>query len=216
MTTVEAQHERALYIDLEWNCWDGLPVPGRHQDIIEIGVVEVRLDTLETVREKDYLIRPRPLDISAACTKITGLTADDLKKAPQFVDVIKQFKEDFRPREKLCCAWGDDASVLDSACSRHRVPCPLRNRMDMSRLFWHSFLLKDQPSLRKAIEMVGIPFDGIAHTALSDARNTARVHAEIIRRMRQERPSAANTVIPVDASHEPTVMAEKLSKILSR
>ena len=80
----DTRHQCAIYIDLEWNCWDGPPIPGRHQDVIEIGVVEVYLDTLERIREKDYLIRPRHLDISLACTQITGLTADDLKSAPSF------------------------------------------------------------------------------------------------------------------------------------
>lgn len=211
---IDAQHERALYIDLEWNCWDGPPIPGRYQDIIEIGVVEVRLDTLEMIGEKDYLIRPRLVDISAACTQLTGLTAEDLKKAPPFLDVLRRFEEDFQPRGKLCCAWGSDASVLDSACSRYKVPCPLRNRVDVSQLFWHSFLLKDQPSLRTAVEIAGIPFDGIAHTALGDARNTARVHAEIIRRMRQGSTSAPNVEIPKHASPQSTLMAEKLGKAL--
>jgi hypothetical protein len=30
-----------------------MPIRGRHQNIIEIGVVEVRLDTLELIGEKD-------------------------------------------------------------------------------------------------------------------------------------------------------------------
>jgi inhibitor of KinA sporulation pathway (predicted exonuclease) len=214
MTAVDAQHEHALYIDLEWNCWDAAPIPGRHQEIIEIGVVEVRLDTLEMIGEKDYLIRPRLLDISAACTQITGLTAEDLKQAPPFPDVLRQFEEDFQPQGKLCCAWGNDASVLDSACSRHKVPCPLRNRVDVGLLFWHIFLLKDQPSLRKAIEIIGIPYDGIAHTALGDARNTARVHAEIIRRMKRESVSTPIAATPSERPRYPTVMAEKLGKIL--
>jgi hypothetical protein len=34
------------------------------------------------------------------------------------------------------------------------------------------------------MELMGVPFDGLAHMAVGDARNTARVHAEMIRRLR--------------------------------
>jgi inhibitor of KinA sporulation pathway (predicted exonuclease) len=186
MSITEAQFERALYIDLEWNCWDGPPVPGRYQEIIEIGVVEVDLAALETLREKDYRIRPRQLDISIRCMQITGLTASDLRSAPRFPEVLGQFERDFNPRQMLCCTWGADAHVLASECGRHKLACPLRNRLDVSQLFSQSFLLRQQPSLQNAITIAGLPFDGITHTALADARNTARVHAEIIRRMRCE------------------------------
>ena len=173
------------------------------------------LVTLETTREKDYLICPRPLDISAACTQITGLTAEDLKSASSFAEVIEQFEKHFSPREKLCCTWGSDAHVLASACSRYRIPCPLRNRLDVSQLFWHCFLLRQQPSLRTAIEIAALPFDRIAHTALGDARNTARVHAEIIRRMRRQPSPVPTQPIPSDVAPQPTILAEKLRRLLN-
>jgi inhibitor of KinA sporulation pathway (predicted exonuclease) len=215
MNITEAQHELALYIDLEWNCWDGPPIPGRYQEIIEIGIVEMNLATLETTREKDYLIRPRHLDISAACTQITGLTEEDLKSASPFPEVIEQFATHFSPRERLCCTWGSDAHVLASACSRYKIPCPVRNRLDVSQLFWHCFLLRQQPSLRTAIEIAELPFDRIAHTALGDARNTARVHAEIIRRMRRQPSPVPTQPIPADVAPQPSILAEKLRRFLN-
>jgi hypothetical protein len=53
-------------------------------------------------------------------------------------------------------------------------------------LFPGLFLLKQQVSLAKAVDMLEFGFDGAPHTALPDARNTARVHAAIIRRMKRE------------------------------
>jgi inhibitor of KinA sporulation pathway (predicted exonuclease) len=53
-------------------------------------------------------------------------------------------------------------------------------------LFSRLFLIKQQVNLAKAIEILGLGFDGTPHSALADARNTARVHAAIIRRMRRE------------------------------
>lgn len=216
MNMDNAQHECAIYIDLEWNCWDGPPLPGRHQDIIEIGVVELDLKTLQLTGEKDYLIRPPHLDISVSCMQITGLTAADLKAAAPFPEVIRQFEADFQPQGKLCCTWGTDAAILASSCDKYKIPCPIRNRRDVGHLFWHAFLLRDQPSLRRAIEILELPFDGIAHTAWGDARNTARVHAEMIRRIRQEPRSFHHVPAPPHGPEQPTVMAEKLRQALRK
>jgi hypothetical protein len=63
-TRAWVQFERAVYIDLEWNCWGSTKATTQHREIIEIGAVELNLKTLELALEKVYLIRPRPFDIS--------------------------------------------------------------------------------------------------------------------------------------------------------
>jgi hypothetical protein len=71
----------AVYLDLEWNCADmsrrGDPDP----EIIEIGLVELDPITLQVVRDANYLLKPRQVDVSLRCTSITGLTRDDLLTA---------------------------------------------------------------------------------------------------------------------------------------
>jgi hypothetical protein len=56
--------------------------------------------------------------------------------------------------------------------------------MDLSRLFQTAFVMKQQLSLGSAIKMMGLDFDGAPHNALADARNTALLHAAMLRRMR--------------------------------
>jgi hypothetical protein len=52
-------HTRSIYIDVEQSCWTGLPPLGMRQEIIEIGVVEMDLQTLEITRERAHFVRPR-------------------------------------------------------------------------------------------------------------------------------------------------------------
>jgi inhibitor of KinA sporulation pathway (predicted exonuclease) len=89
-----------LYIDLELTCWEGPIPPGRYTEIIEIGLVEVDLHSLEITREAAYLIRPRHLDISEACTRITRLPVDDLRHASRLPKVVMQLENEFVPRAK--------------------------------------------------------------------------------------------------------------------
>jgi inhibitor of KinA sporulation pathway (predicted exonuclease) len=172
------------------------------------------LDSLTILKEAVYLVRPRRLDISKRCSDITGLSRDDLRAAPPFNNVLDLLIQEFTPSQKLCCVWGDDADLLSEACGSRGMRSPLRNVVDLGQLFWRLFLLRQRPSVQGATEILGLRFDGVAHTALADARNTALIHAEILRRIRNQ-----SGLIPAiaDSPRQPersTVLAEKLTSIL--
>jgi inhibitor of KinA sporulation pathway (predicted exonuclease) len=207
-------HARAIYIDTEQNCWAGSPPPGMRQDIIEIGVVEMDLQALEITRENSYFVRPKRWEISELCTDLTGITKDDIQRARPFPDVIDSLTQEFTPSKALCCAWGHDASLIASTCQTHGLKTPLRYRLDLSQLFQWLFLSKQTPSLQHAVEMLGMEFDGVPHGALVDARNTARVHAAVIRRMRREPDPVAAPVKPAIEASPITPFGEKLRRVI--
>jgi len=213
MTADDAYHTSGLYIDVELTCWSGPPPPGMKQEIIEIGVVEMDLLALKIIREAAYFVRPRRWEISKKCTKLTGITNEHIRTARPFTEVLTAFTEEFQPSKKLCGTWGDDASLIADACDREGMKSPLRNLLDVGQLFRTVFLMKQQSSLRKAIEMLNLEFDGVSHSALADAKNTARVHAAIIRRMRREPDPLPSSAKPITAASS-SVFAEKLKECL--
>jgi hypothetical protein len=86
--------------------------------------------------------------------------------------------------------------------------------LDLAQLFQGLFLLKQTASLRDAIGMLELEFDGVPHGALVDARNTARVHAAVIRRMRrQPEPSSLPTGHIVEVASV-TSFGEKLRRAI--
>jgi inhibitor of KinA sporulation pathway (predicted exonuclease) len=184
--------------------------------IIEIGIVEVDLEALATTREKAHFVRPRRWDISARCTEFTGISAVDIRAASPFPEVLASIVEEFAPSKALCCFWGDDAAIIEDACRACGLRSPLRNLLDLAGLFHRLFLLRDQASLQKAVEILGLEFEGVPHGALADARNTARIHADIIRRMGRE--PAPPTASSSHVAHQETrsEFAEKLFKSLRR
>ena len=208
-------HSSAVYIDLELTCWDGPPAPGRKPEIIEIGAVEMNLSDLTIVREAAYLIRPRHLDVSTRCTNLTGIVLQDLRSAPRFSEALARFVSDFTPGEKLCCCWGRDADLLRAECRECHTAFPLRNVMDVGQLFWHLSLLKLQPSLQNAVAMMDLAFVGVPHTALADARNTALVHAAILRRQRRQAEPIVQGANPPVGTPRSTLLAEKLGPVLA-
>jgi inhibitor of KinA sporulation pathway (predicted exonuclease) len=117
---------------------------------------------------------------------MTGITEADVKRAQSFPEVLDSLAERFLFRKSLCCTWGNDAELIASSCQTYGRKTPLRSHLDLSRLFQGMFLLKQTPGLGDAVKMMGLKFDGVPHGALADARNTAHVHAAMIRRMRRE------------------------------
>lgn len=212
----EKHHTRSVYIDLELSCWVGRPPQGMRQEIIEIGVVEMDLRTLRITRERSHFVRPRRWEISDLCTELTGITEGDIKSARPFPEVLASLIEEFLPSKALCCTWGNDAGLIAAACQSHGLRTPLRYLLDLAHLTQGLFLHRQTPGLGEAVGMLGMEFGGVPHGALVDARNTAQVHAAIIRRMRRQPESLPSSVQQTDEAAAPaTPFGEKLRQALA-
>lgn len=189
MSSLET-YPTSLYLDLELNCHDvakpGQPAP----EIIEIGIVSLNVANLSTVREANYLVRPQRLTVTKRCTLLTGIDSSHVRNALSFRDVIWSITAEW-PGNPISIAWGNDGEILAHACRAHLIKTPFRRSIDLSHIVQHALALRNQPSLRAALELFGLSSDG-AHRALVDARNTARVHAALIRSIRSVTRSEAN------------------------
>ncbi len=203
--------QTALYLDLELNCPKRFRPGDADPEIIEIGIVELDIASPKIVRKRDYLVRPLH-DISRRCTKITGLTSEDFKGAKPFTDVIARIGSEW-PGKATSIAWGEDEATLTRASRQHRVRMPFRRSIDLSQIVRQAFLFENQLSLRAALELLGLEFDGCVHMAVADARNTARLHAEMMRRLRA--PGANSASAPeVTNPSQPTWFGQLLANSL--
>jgi inhibitor of KinA sporulation pathway (predicted exonuclease) len=85
--------------------------------------------------------------------------------------------------------WGDETGCLDRAAHNSEVKSPWgRNVFDLSYAFRSSFNLTRNLSLSDALNYLGLKFEGKPHDALTDAKNTARLHVEMMRRLRNTLP----------------------------
>ena len=214
LVTTDMISARALYLDLEWTCWNVPPPPGMQPEIIEIGLVEMDLDTLQLVQEAAYFVRPRRWEISMKCTNLTGITAEDVRSAPPLSEVLATLTQRFEPQQKPCCAWGEDVSVIAKTCKRLGLVSPFRRPIDLATVFQGALATKDQKSLGAAVQMLGLEFDGVPHGALPDARNTARIHACMLRRLRRLPDLLPPQVINNDQVAPLSPFAQKLHESL--
>ena len=192
---IDLAHSHALYMDLELTCWNSSPPPGMKPEIIEIGIVEMDLANLNITKEAGYFVRPRRWEISSKCTKLTGIIAEDIRKARPLAEVLASLTRKFKPSDKPCGTWGDDVAIVTRSCASHSLVSPFGQEIDLCRLFQSAFVMREQMSLGSAINMLGLEFDGVPHGALADARNTARLHAAILRRLRGQPTTPLLTAI---------------------
>jgi len=83
----DRHHKHAIYLDLEWTCWNTVPPAGMKQEIIEVGIVAMDLANLKLLDEASYFVRPRRWEISQKCTMITGITDQDIRSAKPLGEV---------------------------------------------------------------------------------------------------------------------------------
>jgi len=215
-STEDKHHNHAIYLDLEWTCWNTAPPAGMKQEIIEVGIVAMDLAHLKLLDEASYFVRPRRWEISQKCTKITGITDQDIRSAKPLGEVVHALTKRFQPQGKPCCTWGEDVPIFAPACGEVGLVNPFGRAIDLSKVFQGVFATKEQIGLKAATEMLGIKFDGFAHGALPDARNTALVHASILRRLR--RAAEASEALPVVTSTAAPLspFAQKLSAVWNK
>lgn len=175
------------YLDLEWDCDNRSSQVGAAPEIIEVGLVQMDTSLLTVVHEANFLVRPRQVDVGLVCGALTGITREDLLRAMSFREVISQIASNW-PAKATCFAWGNDGEILSRACNDHRVAVPFRRFVDLSQQIQHTLMLAQPVSVRRAVEALGLFFDGAAHVAVADARNACRIHAEVLRRIRSCQP----------------------------
>jgi inhibitor of KinA sporulation pathway (predicted exonuclease) len=203
--------QSALYLDLEMNCPDRSTPGVGAPEIIEVGIVELNVVSLEIIREANHLVRPLR-EISRRCTRITGLTGDDFKGAKPFKEVIAAICAQW-PGKPTGIAWGDDGAILERACRQFHVAMPFRRFIDLSQVLRDALLLQNPMGLRGTVNMLGLSFDGCAHMAVADARNAARIHGEMIRRL-HIRPANTAPGPEFTKPDSPTWFAQVLERAL--
>ncbi len=190
------RYDRLLCIDLELTCWEEHPPAGQRREIIEIGIVEVDPRKLEILREDRYLVRPASSEVSPFCTALTGLTAGELRRHGRpLLEVMRTVVATYGPGRKATLAWGDDWSAIERDCEAAGIPNPFPGpaSINLGQIYMLLTGATQRPSVSRALQELGLEFDGRPHGALVDARNTIAIYRELATRFRAPAPTPAST-----------------------
>ena len=177
--------ERSLVIvDLEATCCNQGTVPRHEMEIIEIGAVEVEPRTGEIRSEYQSFVRPvRHPTLTSFCLDLTSISQEDVETAMTFPDVMSDFRSwlteislyDF-------CSWGMyDRIQFEQDCRYHKVGYPFIGiHRNLKVEFSEAIGVPKKFGVGGALQKLGMSFDGTPHRGIDDARNIAKIYAQVI------------------------------------
>ncbi len=179
-----------VFLDLEMNMVSEKDKELRKKlphEIIEIGAVKLDENCNVVDRFRCY-VRPRHNStVHWSVAKLTGITGKMLKDEAYLEDVLPRFEEWVGDKESVYLyAWSDsDRAQVERELTfknlwtpRLRVICA--HWTDFQKVFSRMVGYRNGLALSRAIEFMGLDFDGAKHDALSDAENCARLMALVL------------------------------------
>jgi 3'-5' exoribonuclease 1 len=166
---------RFIAFDLELTCERDLA--DYPHKIIEIGAVLFEHGKI-TAEFRSFVQPSPPYEVSSFCTELTGITPKQIATAEHISSVAVNFRQFiWQNKPELVISWGQsDHTLLMAECSDAKVVCPLAgiDYQNFKKVFSKHRKIK-QVGLKKALEMCGIAPEGRQHSAVSDAKNLARL-----------------------------------------
>lgn len=175
-STKKRNRKKALIIDFELACWRyGIP-KGKRADIIEIGICTYNFRTKQISKPESILIKPKKADISDFCTKLTGITQEQIdKKGIPLEEALDRLVDKYDSNRCIWFSWGEqDLGFIKRECKYYKIPYPLHDRyIDVRDIYCMKYL--KEPSVENALKDLGMEFEGTPHSGKDDAYNTARI-----------------------------------------
>ncbi len=169
--------DKILVIDLEATCWEGEPPPGERSEIIEIGLCVLDVTTGERSHPRTILIKPQQSRVSEYCTKLTTLTPEMLNEGVSFPGGCAVLKDEYQSHQRTWASYGDyDRLQFMKQCEEEGVLYPFgRSHINVKNLLALHYGLKREVGLERAMDLIGLPFEGTIHRGVDDAWNIAAV-----------------------------------------
>ena len=172
-----------IIVDLEATCCNKNSLPRDEMETIEIGAVALEGDGPLIISEYQSFIKPsRHPTLTEFCTSLTSIEQSTVDEARGYKEVLSEFSEWAGQFENpIFCSWGyyDKKQFLQD-CAFHGNQFPFSDEhINIKSEFAKNTKLKKGVGLGKALNQVGLKFEGRAHRGIDDARNMARL-SEVI------------------------------------
>ena len=167
-----------LVVDIECTCWPKEDPNKQPHEIIEVGAV-ILDKNYNYIKEFTQFVKPTDNPIlDEYCIDLTSITQNDIDAAPSLSIAINRLKEWIGPTEDITfCSWGyfDKEQLLDE-CKSNGVDYPFNDDHINIKVRFSKIMERTKKiSLKKALRILGIQFEGVQHRAIFDALMTSKV-----------------------------------------
>jgi inhibitor of KinA sporulation pathway (predicted exonuclease) len=170
-------------IDVEATCWDGPAPPGQVNEIIEIGVCVLHLETLERVEKRSIVVKPACSEVSAFCSQLTGWTVEQVNQGVSFAEAVRILEKDFRSRSRTWLSWGNyDRQQFERECAAKGVAYPFSSRHVNAKVAFANVRNAGKKlGMSGALRLLNRPLEGRHHNGADDAWNIAVMVADMLK-----------------------------------
>lgn len=154
-------------------------------EIIEIGAVILN-EEFEIIDKYSTYIKPDNLKVSQGVQRLTSITEEKLVKAPNIKEALEnllQITPDIN--NTTLYTWSEsDTNAIECELNSKSIQIKdikrlCSNFIDIQEIFGERVGIENRINLTKALNMIGLEFNGKEHGALADAINTAQILKEI-------------------------------------
>lgn len=178
-----------LIVDLEMgevSLPDRERLSGMAKEIIQIGAVLLGPE-MTAEGEFSAFCRPKIGFVSPYVRRMTGITNEALKNAPRLKQALSDMSEWLGDRRIIALSWSDaDCRQLRQEMKVKHIDLPrivalFPNWVDFQLSFGRLGGFHERCALSDALSIAHLTPTGKEHDALSDARNTARLFARLMK-----------------------------------
>ncbi len=178
------KNRNMLIIDVESTCWHNSPPKGQVSEIIEIGIIELDLGKMATIRKSSILVQPQQSKISDFCTALTTITQEQVGDGLSLADACYTLRKKYKSKECVWGSWGDyDRRMFEKDCRRKSVKYPFGSRhINIKTLFAIACRLEQEIPMMAALDLLGKKHYGTLHRGDDDAWHIAEIFKSIFNR----------------------------------
>lgn len=185
MSQHRTKTDKLIIVDLETTCSNN-KAEQFSNEIIQIGVSIVNTKLLVVEQNLSLFVKPQRSQINDFCTKLTGITAEDVETGLTLAEACETLIRDYDTESYAWSSWGDfDRLMINRECKNSKAPIPFnRQHLNLKADFALFHGLDETVGLEQAAKFVGQPFLGRPHNGLDDARTAAQLKILMLQKAR--------------------------------
>lgn len=175
--------DKILVVDIEATCWEGTPPEGMSNDIIEVGICLLDVQTGEITDNRGIMVQPERSTVSPFCTELTTITQEMLdNEGVSFKEACRILKKEYLSQSRAWASFGAyDQKQFDRQCKAMEIGYPFGpSHINVKTLYALKQKLNHEVGMAGALEQLNIPLEGTHHRGVDDAKNIAKILREIL------------------------------------
>lgn len=179
---------KIFVVDVESTCWEKEPPKGQKSEIIQIGITVVNSKEIKIEESMSFFTRPIFSKVSEYCTELTGITPEQVAKAPLFSDVCHKL-QNMGLKHYTWASYGDyDRTMFYKNCDYYEDGCDLYpfglRHWNIKDLIGHTANWSKNRGVLESLDFIGENFEGRHHDGQDDSKNIAKVLVYLLKKMK--------------------------------